>query len=117
MFSVAIIQYGFRQSKSNYSLFTKGTGSTFLALLVYVDDVIISRPNETVINLCKEFLNDQFKLKDLGPLKYFLGLEVAHSKKGINQRHTLPLLEDVGYVGIPGHPSRIYDFICNGSKK
>ena len=79
-------------------MFTKGTGSTFLALLVFVDDVIISSPNETIINLCKEFLNDQFKLKDLGPLKYFLGLEVARSKKGIffNQRHTLHLLEDVG---------------------
>ena len=61
-------------------MFTKGMGSTFLALLVYVDDVIITGPNETIIKLCKEFLNDRFKLKDL---KYFSGLEVARFKKGI----------------------------------
>ena len=61
-------------------MFTKGMGSTFLALLVYVDDVIITGPNETIIKLCKEFLNDRFKLKYL---KYFSSLEVARSKKGI----------------------------------
>ena len=41
-FSQSLLQYGFSQSKSNYSLFTKRSGSQFVALLVYVDDIIIT---------------------------------------------------------------------------
>lgn len=47
-------------------------------------------------------LDKRFKLKDLGVLKFFLGLEIARSSKGIflSQRcYALKLLEDVGYLG------------------
>ncbi|CAN0847904.1 Retrovirus-related Pol polyprotein from transposon RE2, partial [Linum grandiflorum] len=37
-----LLQCGFVQSKSNYSLFTRATGSTFLIFLVYVDDIIVT---------------------------------------------------------------------------
>lgn len=39
----ALIDHGFHHLKSDYSLFTKGSGSTFIALLVYVDDIVITR--------------------------------------------------------------------------
>ncbi|KAL5544289.1 hypothetical protein UlMin_008073 [Ulmus minor] len=100
-FSQALLRFGFIQSKSDYSLFTKGKGSSFVALLVYVDDIIITSPNTHVIASLKTFLHDHFKLKDLGFLKYFLGLEIAKSSQGLNlsQRHyTLQLLEDTGYL-------------------
>ena len=50
----------------------------------------------------KSFLKDQFKLKDLGQLKHFLGIEVARSNKGIallQRKHDLEILEDVRYLG------------------
>ena len=50
----------------------------------------------------KSFLKDQFKLKDLGQLKYYLGIEVALSNKGIalsQRKHDLEILEDVRYLG------------------
>lgn len=72
-FSSYVIQLGNKQSQSDYSLSTKGSGSSFLALLVYVDDIIITGP----------FLHQQFKLKDLGSLKQFLGLEIAQSSTGL----------------------------------
>ena len=81
--SHSLLQFGFAQSKSDYSLFTKGSGDSFVALLVYVDGIIITSPNARVVDSVKGFLHSQFKLKDLGPLKYFIGLEIAHSSAGI----------------------------------
>lgn len=101
-FSTVLVHHGFYQSRSDYSLFTKGTGTSFVALLVYVDDIIITSPNITVIDSIKVFLHSQFKLKDLGRLRYSLGLEIAQSTKGIffSQWHyTLQLLEDTGFLG------------------
>ena len=76
-------------------------GSSFLALLVYVDDIVITGPSHDAIATLKFFLSSQFKLKDLGTLKYFLGLEIARSSTGIvlSQRHyALQILEDTGLL-------------------
>ena len=44
----------------------------------------------------------EFEVKDLGTLKYFLGMEIARSKKGISvsqRKYTLDLLEETGMLG------------------
>jgi len=67
----------------------------------YVDDIIITGPNVAIISSLKEFLHNQFKLKDLGRLKYFLGLEIARSSKGISLsqcHYTLQLLKDTDFL-------------------
>lgn len=100
-FSDVLLSLGFSQSKSDYSLFIRGSGSEFIALLVYVDDIIITGASLTRIEHLKTLLNDRFKLKDLGSLKYFLDLKLARSSHGIvvSQRYyTLQLLEDVGFL-------------------
>jgi uncharacterized membrane protein YciS (DUF1049 family) len=56
---------------------------SFIALLVYVDDVAIASNDPQVVSFFITLLNDRFKLKDLGPLKYFLGLEIARFADGI----------------------------------
>ena len=54
-----------------------------------------------VIDSLKQFLHGQFKLKDLGPLKFVLGIELAHSSQGLvlcQKHYTLQLLEDTGFL-------------------
>lgn len=92
----------FHTSSEWPSLFTCQNGSTFLALLVYVDDVILTGNNLSDILSIKTFLNDTFKIKDLSKLKCFHGLEIAHSVKGINVcqgKYTLELLNTHGPLG------------------
>ncbi|XP_019189500.1 PREDICTED: uncharacterized protein LOC109183928 [Ipomoea nil] len=92
---------GFKQAVSDSSLFTKGKGNDFVALLVYVDDVVIASPNLNQVEQIKSHLDAVFHIKDLGPLKYFLGLEVARSSKGISvtqRKYTLELFEDTGFL-------------------
>lgn len=74
----------------------------FTALLVYVDDVILAGNSMDEINKIKVTLDAEFKIKDLGQLKYFLGIEVAHSKLGISicqRKYCLDLLHDTGLLG------------------
>lgn len=66
-----------------------------LVVLLYVDDVILAGPKKDQIHKVQHLLQRLLKLKILGDLKYFLGLEIAKSSKGIclNQRkYTLTLL-------------------------
>ncbi|KAF5464206.1 hypothetical protein F2P56_014300 [Juglans regia] len=97
-----MLNFGFSQSKADYSLFIKATDSSFTALLVYVDDILIAIDSLDSIAALKIFLNDNFKIKDLGPLRFFLGTEVARSSKGIHiyqRKYALEILADSGYLG------------------
>ena len=101
-FSTALVLLGFTQSKADYSLFIKKNSTSFIALLVYVDDILIASDNKQVVYELKILLDQQFKLKDLGDLKFFLGLEVARTTDGINlcqRKYTLEVLGDVGMLG------------------
>ena len=75
---------GFVQSKFDYSLFTHTQGASFTVLLVYVDDILLTGNNVACVNNLKKVLDNKFGLKDLGSLRYFLGLEVARTDEGIS---------------------------------
>ncbi|GJS73437.1 ribonuclease H-like domain-containing protein [Tanacetum coccineum] len=60
-----LIENGFKQSKSDYSLFTESEKGNFVALLIYVDDIIIIGNNIDEIENFKSFLKTKFQIKDL----------------------------------------------------
>ena len=64
-------------------LFVKKLNNSFTAISIYVDDIVLARNDLNGIQLVTAFLDSQFRIKDLGNLRYFLGLEIARSKKGI----------------------------------
>ena len=62
---------------------------------MYIDDIIITRDDMAGISSLKSFLHGQFHTKDLGMRKYFLGVEVMRSKRGIlisQRKYVLDLL-------------------------
>lgn len=68
---------------------------------MYIDDIIITGLDHGVIISLKSFLHSQLKLKDLGKLKYFFGLEITRSHKRIYlswRNYNLQLLEDIGFL-------------------
>ena len=65
------------------ALFLRRTDKGTILLLLYVDDMIISGDDVNDIQELKNFLSQQFEMKDLGHLSYFLGLEITHSTDGL----------------------------------
>ena len=70
-------EYGFVHSYADYFLFTHLKGSIFMALLVYVDDIILVRNDSHACSVFKQYLDPYFSINDLRALKYFLDIEVA----------------------------------------
>ena len=88
---------GFIQATSDHTLFIKSNAFSFTALLVYVDDVILAGTSLTEFDELKLALDQTFRIKNLGQLKFFLGIEVARSSKGISlcqRKYCLELLVD-----------------------
>ncbi|KZV22697.1 Cysteine-rich RLK (receptor-like protein kinase) 8 [Dorcoceras hygrometricum] len=102
-FSKSVKNQGYTQGQSDHTMFIKSSGTGKVAvLIVYVDDIIISGNDEEEIHRLKKCLSSEFEVKDLGPLRYFLGMEVARSKKGIyvsQRKYILDLLKDTGMTG------------------
>ncbi|XP_062014517.1 uncharacterized mitochondrial protein AtMg00810-like [Rosa rugosa] len=100
--SSALQAGGFTQSWSDYSMFIRKFQDKVTVLLVYVDDVIIAGNNLQDIEATKQFLAGRFKLRDMGTLHYFFGIEVARSRQGIvlsQRKYALEVLEDAGFLG------------------
>jgi len=100
--ATALKRYGFVQSYSDYSLFTLHRGEIHLYVLAYVDDLIIAGNDISAMKIFKAYLSACFHMKDLGVLKYFLGLEVARNPEGFylcQRKYALEIIEDAGLLG------------------
>jgi histone deacetylase 1/2 len=81
--SAKLIKLGFRPSKADTSLFYFNKGDLTVFVLINVDDIIVpSSSKEATLGLLKN-LGQEFALKDLGELHYFLGIEVNKWHDGI----------------------------------
>ena len=92
-----------QKSKSNHSVFYKNSSFGIVLLVMYVDDIVITGSDSKGILSLKSFLHNQFHTKDLGMLKYFLGIEVMKSKQRIllsQRRYVLNLLSETGKLGV-----------------
>jgi hypothetical protein len=81
-FASVITAAGFTPSDHDPALFVH-TSSRGRTLLLYVDDMIITGDDAEYIAFVKARLSEQFLMSDLGPLRYFLGIEVSSTSDGI----------------------------------
>ena len=84
-------QMGFSPSKSDSSLYIWQGWSGLASSLLYIDDLDIASDDQEKIDFRKSQLATSFEMKDLGDLRYFLGIEVICIPEGIliNQRHNV----------------------------
>ena len=93
---------GFTKSEADHTLFTLTSNQGIIVILIYVDDIIITGSDKNGIASTKEFLKATFDIKDLGELKYFLGIEMCRSKEGMfmsQRKYTLDILKEAGDLG------------------
>ncbi|RVW53975.1 Retrovirus-related Pol polyprotein from transposon RE1 [Vitis vinifera] len=102
-FAKVMKESGYKQSQGDHTLFIKhsATGGV-TTLLVYVDDIIVTGNDEREKHEVKQRLATEFEIKELGKLKYFLGIEVTYSTQGIfisQQKYVSDLLTETGKIG------------------
>ncbi|KAM0019206.1 putative RNA-directed DNA polymerase [Helianthus debilis subsp. tardiflorus] len=100
-FTLAMKKYGFKQSNSDHTLFLKRRGNLVTCLIIYVDDMILTGNDEEEMSMLRDKLFAEFEMKDLGRLKYFLGIEVLRSKQGIficQKKYILDFFAEIGMI-------------------
>ena len=90
------------RSTSDHSVFYHHTSSgQCIYLIVYVEDIVIIDSDQDGIHKLKQHLFSHFQTKDLGKLKYFLGIEIAQSKSSVvmsQRKYILDILEETGML-------------------
>lgn len=78
------LKEGFEKCPQEHTLFIKKSSQgTVLLVCLYVDELIFTGNNETVLSSFKHFMMKKFDMTDLGRMQYFLGLEVLQRANGI----------------------------------
>jgi hypothetical protein len=81
-FSSVVTAAGFSVSAHDPALFVHMSPRGRTLLLLYVDDMIITEDDPEYIAFVKTHLSDQFLMFDLGPLRYFLEIEISSTSEG-----------------------------------
>lgn len=84
-FTKVLRQDGYAQCQADHTLFIKHSAQgRITVLIVHVDDIILTGNFCEEMTRLKHLLSREFEIKDLGHLRYFLGMGVARSSKGIS---------------------------------
>lgn len=107
-FMTHLLSLGFHALTADPSFFVWSHSHTLIALLVYVDDILITGNNPLYINYLINQLGSTLSMKDLGPMHYFLGLEVHQTKEKLflmQTQYALDLLQKYKMDGVKRYSS------------
>ena len=89
----------FRGTADHSVFYYHNSSGQCIYLAVYVDDIIITGSDQNGIQKLKQHLFTHFQTKDLGKLKYLLGIEIVQSSSGVvlsQRKYALDILEETG---------------------
>ncbi|KAG7584280.1 Reverse transcriptase RNA-dependent DNA polymerase [Arabidopsis suecica] len=107
-FSSYLIEFGFVCSTGDPSLFVYQRQQSVMLLLLYVDDMVLTGNDSGLVSKLLSKLNEKFMMKDMGPLKYFLGIQAQFTPKGLflnQEKYAMDLLETAGMLDCAPMPT------------
>ncbi|CAL1361871.1 unnamed protein product [Linum trigynum] len=89
-FNDTITSFGFRENIVDRCIYLKISGSKFIILVLYVDDILLATNDLGLLHQTKEFLSKNFEMKDLGEASYVIGIEIFRDRSqgllGLSQK-------------------------------
>ena len=76
-----LLDIGFSRCHSDPNFYTKKVGNHLIILVLYVDDLVLTRSDPKLLTHVKSSLKQNFEMSYLGHLNYFLGLQILKTKE------------------------------------
>ena len=100
-FQEFMIRLGLKQSTADPCVFIQDEAKVKTIVAVYVDDLIVMATSTEKLNDIKKALSRRFKMKDMGPLHYCLGVSIIQNADGIwlhQKQYILSMLQKFGLI-------------------
>jgi len=113
--SQVLLDLGFMGSTMDTSLFVFLQEAVRIYVLIYVDDIIVTSNKPIVVFDLITKLQHEFSMKDLGPLSYFLGIQVHRNREGLHLHQFKYIVDLLNCVNMTG--AKPYQSPCISGKK
>ena len=79
-FDQVITSFGFKENTIDQCIYLKFSGSKFIILVLYVDDILLASSDVGLLHETKRFLSSKFDMKDLGNASFVLGIQIHRDR-------------------------------------
>ena len=76
-FNNTILSYEFVENTVDTCIYMKVSGSRFIIMILYVDDILLIANDKGMLHDVKEFLSKNFEMKDMGEASYVIGISIS----------------------------------------
>ena len=89
-FNNTITSFGFKENIIDQCIYLKVSGSKFIFLILYVDDILLASSDLGLLGETKEYLSKNFHMVDMGEANYVIGIEIFRDRSrgvlGLSQK-------------------------------
>jgi len=75
-FNDIIVSFGFKENIVDRCIYLKASGSKFIFLILYVDDILLATNDLGLLSETKKFLSNNFEMKDMVETYYVIGIKI-----------------------------------------